>query len=204
MKTSIKTLGIAALTSLVSIIAFSGSASANEKITLLNKIGKFNKLTVSGNVDVLIVQSPESRVTVYDDYYAKNALVQEKNGELRISSFEKKPLSVVVYTNQLTEINASDQATVNTQGVFKTICLEVNLKNEAKANLNTSTLDLFAQLDNDANLELSGDAVDYNVVMNDNTSIKTDKFKSDNTSISAKKTVIAQKAAPLSLEDLKF
>lgn len=204
MKTSIKTLGIAALTSLVSIIAFSGSASANEKITLLNKIGKFNKLTVSGNVDVLIVQSPESRVTVYDDYYAKNALVQEKNGELRISSFEKKPLSVVVYTNQLTEINASDQATVNTQSVFKTICLEVNLKNEAKANLNTSTLDLFAQLDNDANLELSGDAVDYNVVMNDNTSIKTDKFKSDNTSISAKKTVIAQKAAPLSLEDLKF
>lgn len=204
MKTSIKTLGIAALTSIVSIIAFSGSARANEKITLLNKIGNFNKLTVSGNVDVLIVQSPESRVTVYDDYYAKNALVQEKNGELRISSFEKKPLSVVVYTNQLTEINASDQATVNTQGVFKTICLEVNLKNEAKANLNTSTLDLFAQLDNDANLELSGDAVDYNVVMNDNTSIKTDKFKSDNTSISAKKTVIAQKAAPLSLEDLKF
>lgn len=204
MKTSIKTLGIAALTSIVSLVAFSGSASANEKITLLNKIGKFNKLTVSGNVDVLIVQSPESRVTVYDDYYAKNALVQEKNGELRISSFEKKPLSVVVYTNQLTEINASDQATVNTQGVFKTICLDVNLKNEAKANLNTSTLDLFAQLDNDANLELSGNAVDYNVVMNDNTSIKTDKFKSDNTSISAKKTVIAQKAAPLSLEDLKF
>lgn len=194
MKTSIKNLFAAILT-----VAISASAPAfvnakeAKKVTVVGEVKKFNKLNVAGNVEVILVQSQNQSVKVYDNYYAKNALVQEKNGELRISSFDKETLTVVVYANQLNEITVSDNAVVKTNGKFNALSLTVNLKDQSKAVLNTNTIDLFANVTGKSNLTLSGNTTDYNASINNVAAISMDKFAAENSSIQSKNTVVAQK-----------
>lgn len=194
MKTAIKNLFAAILT-----VAISASATAfvnakeAKKVTVLSTVKNFNKLNVSGNVEVILVQSANPSVQVYDNYYAKNALVQEKDGELRISSFDKETLTVVVYASQLNEITASDKAVVKTNGKFSALNLEVNLKDQAKATLNTNTIDLFAKVNDKASLNLSGSTTDYNAVIGSLASLSSEKFTAENSSIQSKNTAVAQK-----------
>ncbi|RWU07642.1 GIN domain-containing protein [Pedobacter chitinilyticus] len=194
MKTAIKNLFAAILT-----VAISASAPAfvnakeAKKVTVLSTVKNFNKLNVSGNVEVILVQSANPSVQVYDNYYAKNALVQEKDGELRISSFDKETLTVVVYASQLNEITASDKAVVKTSGKFSALSLEVNLKDQAKATLNTNTVDLFAKVNDKASLNLSGSTTDYNAVIGSLASLSSEKFTAENSSIQSKNTAVAQK-----------
>lgn len=194
MKTSIKNLFAAILTVAISASATSlVNATATKKVTVVGEVKKFNKLNVAGNVEVILVQSPNQSVQVYDSYYSKNALVQEKNGELRISSFDKETLTVVVYANQLNEITASDNAVVKTNGKFSALSLAVTLKDQAKAVLNTNTIDLFANVNGQSNLTLSGKTTDYIAAINSTSSINMDKFTAENSSIQAKNTAVAQK-----------
>lgn len=196
MKTSIKNLFAALLT-----VAISASAPAfvnakeAKKVTVISEVKKFNKLNISGNVEVILVQNQNQSVQVYDNYYAKNALIQEKNGELRISSFDKETLTVVVYANQLNEITVNDNATIKTSGKFKALSLAVNLKDNAKATLNTNTIDLFATVIGQATLTLSGSTTDYNATIGSVASLNMDKFAAENSSIQSKNTAVAQKQA---------
>lgn len=193
MNTSIKNLFAAVLTVAISVTAPAfANAKEAKKVTVLSEVKSFNKLNVAGNVEVILVQSVNPSVQVYDNYYAKNALVQERNGELRISSFEKETLTVVVYANQLNEITASDNATVKTSGKFSALSLEVTLKDQSKVNLNTNTIDLFAKVNGKSSLTLSGNTTDYNVVINGTAAINTDKFVAENSSIQSKNTAVAQ------------
>lgn len=194
MKTSIKNLFAAILTVAISATTpILANAKEMKKVTVLSEVKKFNKLNIAGNVEVILVQSPNQSVQVYDNYYSKNALVQEKNGELRISSFDRETLTVVVYASQLSEITASDNATIKTNGKFSALSLEVNLKDQSKAILNTNTVDLFAQVNGEASLTLSGKTTDYNAVIGSVASLNMDKFSAENSSIQSKNRVVAQK-----------
>jgi len=193
MKTSIKNLFAAILTVAISTSAPAFvNAKEAKKVTVISEVKKFNKLNIAGNVEVILVQSQNESVQVYDNYYAKNALVQEKNGELRISSFDKEPLTVVVYANQLNEITVNDNATIKTSGKFNALSLTINLKDNAKATLNTNTIDLFAALNGKASLNLSGSTTDYNAVIGSIASLNMDKFTAENSSIQSKNTAVAQ------------
>lgn len=69
MKTSIKTLFAALITLSVSIAAPSFvSAKENQRVTILNQVKNFNKLNIAGNVEVILVQSANQSVQVYDNY----------------------------------------------------------------------------------------------------------------------------------------
>jgi hypothetical protein len=194
MKTAIKNLFAAILTVAISASAPAfANAKEAKKVTVLSTVKNFNKLNVSGNVEVILVQSASPSVQVYDNYYAKNALVQEKDGELRISSFDKETLTVVVYASQLNEITASDKAVVKTSGKFSALSLEVNLKDQAKATLNTNTVDLFAKVNDKASLNLSGSTTDYNAVIGSLASLSAEKFTAENSNIQSKNTAVAQK-----------
>ncbi len=194
MKTSIKNLFAAILTIAISTSApVLVNATSTKKVTVVGEIKKFNKLNVAGNVEVILVQNANQSVQVYDNYYSKNALVQEKNGELRISSFDKETLTVVVYASQLNEITVSDNAVIKTSGKFSTLSLTVNLKDQSKAILNTNTVDLFANVNGQSSLTLSGKTTEYNALINSVAAINMDKFSAENSSIQSKNTVVAQK-----------
>jgi hypothetical protein len=183
MKTSIKNL-IAATLTLVVLTSASLTTKANESaVTVLSDVKKVNKINVSGNVSLILVQSDNESVKVYDNYYTKNALVQQKDGELRISSYEKETLTVVVYVSNLSSITASDDATVKTAGKLTALELDVNLNNNAKAILNTNTIALNTNVKGNADLTLTGNTLEYSAIVNSSSKVSLNDFAAETSSI---------------------
>ena len=183
MKTAIKNLFVVVL-SVVSLTtsAFATDAKENVKntkennFTILKEVKGINKIVVSGNVEVFVMQAPTESVKVYDNYYAKNALVQQKEGVLRISSFEATPLTVTVYVRNIAAIEASDNATVKTYGKINFLSLEVLLKDKATADINANTVNLFTSVKDQASLKLSGATEEHYALMGTSAKMTTGNF----------------------------
>lgn len=211
MKNSIKKLLVAAL----GLTIISGSTFANgvenvatkseANFTILKEVKSISKLVVSGNVSVNLIQAPTEGVKVFDKYYSKNALVQQKDGTLRISSFDKEPLQVTVYVKNLTEIEVNDNAVVKTDGKINLLSLDVVLKDKAKAEIDANTVSLFTSVKDGAELKLSGKAEDYKGVLTSTANVITDNFT---TSVSAVRSVAAYNAkvklAATTLDDIAY
>jgi hypothetical protein len=183
MKTSIKNLIAATLTLVVLTSATLITKADDNAITVLSVVKKVNKINVSGNVELILVQSTDESVKVYDNYYTKNALVQQKDGELRVSSYEKETLTVVVYVNNLSSIIASDNAIVKTAGKFSALDLSVNLSDNAKAILNTNTISLNTNVKGNADLTLTGSTLEYNALINSSSKVSMNDFAAESSNI---------------------
>jgi len=199
MKTSIKNFITSALTLVVLTSASLVSKADNGNVTVLNDTKKVNTISVAGNVDLILVQSADESVKVYDSYYSKNALVQHKNGELRISSYEKTPLTVVVYVTNLSELNASDNARVRTYGKFSALGLDLNLKDQAKADLNVQAINVNADIKGNADLTLSGYTSEYYGKINQQSKVNLNAFLADSLSIQSDKNAPAKHVNPFDI-----
>lgn len=195
MKTSIKNLFAAALSVLVlTSSAFAATVVKPKQVTVLNQVKNISKIEVRGNVEVILVQAPVESVKVYDSYYAKNALVQQQDDVLRISSFQKETLTVAVYVRNLSSIQAADNATVTTFGKVNFLSLDVVLTGKAKADLNTSTVNLTTVVKDNAILNLSGYTTDLYASMAANANLNLAQFKADCSSVNSIAPVYAKAA----------
>jgi len=186
MKTSLKTL-FAVILGCV-ILANTSTVQAAEPtraFTTISSVKNISKIEVSGNVRVILIQDSKESVQVYDNYYGKNALVQQQGNTLRISSFEKAPLAVVVYVNNLNAISASDESTVETRGKFTLLNLDLKLQGQASASIDARMVSLTSSVKDAAALKLCGSAERHSVVMSDLSSLNMDQFAANDTSISA-------------------
>lgn len=187
MKTSVKTLfalftGIILLSNTVSVKA----AEPTNHITKLSSVKDIRKIVVSGNVNLLLVQGNKESIKVYDKYYSKNALVQQQGGTLRISSYADRPLSIVVYVKELNAIEANNEAKVRTEGCFQLLNLDVRLKDNASANINTKTVNLFTSVKGASALKIAGTADQHAIEMCDLGNLTLDKFAAGETVIASK------------------
>lgn len=204
MKTSIKTLIALTITTVaLTLSTVTVKAAEPNQVTVLTEVKKVNKISVSGNVELILVQSTDESVKVYDSYFSKNALVQQKDGELRVSSFNKEALTVVVYVNNLSSITASDNSTVKTFGKFNTLSLDVNLKDKATAVLNTNTVNLFANLNGQSNLSLTGTTLEYNAIMSSVATVNMSQFTASTTNIQSKNNSIVIAKSPKAITTLE-
>ncbi|MES2417642.1 MAG: DUF2807 domain-containing protein [Bacteroidota bacterium] len=199
MKTFIKNFIPAVLTLAILIGSSIYVSAADNTITVLSEVKKVNKINVAGNVELILVQSADESVKVYDSYYAKNALVQQKDGELRISSYNKEPLTVVVYVANLNAITASNNATVKTYGKFSALGLSINLNDNATANLNTNTINLATNIKDNASLTLTGFTSTYDAMVNGLSKVNMSEFVAENTNIRSQNVVMAAKISPTPL-----
>jgi len=138
-------------------------ASAKNIETTLSNIGTFNKIEVHGNVEVLFASGPKDEVKVNNDYYAENALVQDENGVLRISSYKAEKLVVYVTATDLRSITAYDNASVKSDGRLSLIDLSVDLHDNAYASLNLDNYAADISVNDHAKADLSGNVIDYNL-----------------------------------------
>jgi hypothetical protein len=187
MKTSVKTLfalftGIILLSNTVSVKA----AEPTNHITTLSSVKDIRKIVVSGNVNLLLVQGNKESIKVYDKYYSKNALVQQQGGTLRISSYADRPLSIVVYVKELNAIEANNEAKVRTEGCFQLLNLDVRLKDNASANINAKTVNLFTSVKGASALKIAGTADQHAIEMCDLGNLTLDKFAAGETVIASK------------------
>ncbi|PWS27709.1 hypothetical protein DHW03_09005 [Pedobacter yonginense] len=187
MKNSIQHLCAVALTivalSTANLVAKAKEINAN--YTALTKVKNINKITISGNVKVILVQDGKESVEVYNQYFAKNALVQQQGTELRISSFEKETLTVIAHVNNLSSIEASNNSTITTAGKFNLLSLNIVLKDQASATINANTVSLYSKVGDDARLKLEGTTENHLAVLGTLANLKMDDFMAQNTNISA-------------------
>jgi hypothetical protein len=190
MKTLTKTLFALLVASVTLTSAVSAKTiDVDNNVTTLTSVKNISKIVVSGNVNLILIQDNKESVKVYDKYYSKNAMVQQQGGTLRICSFENKPLSVVVFVNNLSSIEASNQSRVRTEGRFQLLNLEVKLSDRATADINANTVSLFTSVKDASDLKIAGTTDSHIILMGDLANLTMDQFAANETSISSKPTI---------------
>lgn len=166
MKTSLKTLFASALTALfLTSSAFAASAAGKgPNPPVISQLIAYNKVIVSGNVNLILVQSKRQHVVMYEEYSKETTAVVQKRDKLYISSTEKQPVNIVVYIKDLQRIDACDKATVTTRGKFSSPVLQVFLKDGATAFVNGDTESLYTVIKDNSELRLKGSSKDHILV----------------------------------------
>jgi len=156
MKTITLSIAIALLFTLsISTTSFASTKNNNVE-TILSNVNNFNSIEVNGNVELYVTTGEANNVKVYDSYYNQNALVQEQNGVLRVSSYKNEKLVVWVTVSDLQSITATDNATVKSFGKLSAIDFKLNLKNQATAQLDLDVSNASITLNDNAKANLSG------------------------------------------------
>ncbi|MFD2145567.1 GIN domain-containing protein [Mucilaginibacter antarcticus] len=206
MKTRIVTLitlaTIALSVSVAKASTITNNTDSNSSVPVTVAVNNISKIEASGNVEVYITNGDKDGVKVYDKYFSKNALVQGKDGVLRISSYTKDKLVVLVTVTDLRNITADDNAIIKSYGRLSAIDLNVVLNNNASAQLK---LDAFAAnftVNSRATVNLSGSINDY--TMNSSQSSTVNKTElvavnvtENNTTKEAARRLAAQSVASL-------
>ncbi|SDC30146.1 GIN domain-containing protein [Pedobacter soli] len=194
MKTSIKTLIATTLTALVlSSALFTTTVSATEKEPEKNiKIADFKRISVKGNVELTIVQKGTFGISYNDDNYGAAKVVQDGDA-LKITSMSTEKTRLTVVVNDIYRIEASENAVVKTDGKLSTKYLQIFLKGNAHADINTSSEGLYTVIADDADLKLSGSTDNHTLVMGKSQKLTIDKFAALKTNISSVETAAIEK-----------
>lgn len=184
MKTSIFTiLAIVALAVGSTNSSLASVKNDNKEVsTILTNISQINKIEIHGNVELYVSDGTADQVKVYNQYYAESALVQSQNGVLRISSYKAEKLVVWVTANDLRAISAFDNASVKSFGSLSKIDLDVDLHDNATAQLNLEAYRATLTLSNNAKATLTGSVTDYSLTYADSASVINDNFVTVNES----------------------
>ena len=176
MKTQIITI-FAALVLSTGIAKTTNAATAkNETVTVLTDISAINKIEVRGNVEVYISDGATDQVKVYNKYYGESALVQSKNGVLRITSYKAEKLVVWVTAADLRSISAYDNAEVRSFGDLSKIEFDVDLHNNASAKLDMEAYSAEVTVTDHAKVDLSGSATEFKLNNGVTTSVNKYNF----------------------------
>jgi hypothetical protein len=151
------------------------AASANNlNYTILNDVTAINKIELHGNVELYISDGATDQVKLYNKYYAENALVQNKNGVLCITSYAAEKLVVWITANDLRSVSAYDNSEVKSFGKISKIEFEVDLHNYASANLDLDAINAGVTLTDYAKIDLNGTANDF--ILKHNIASSINKF----------------------------
>lgn len=162
MKTQIVTLiTVVAIVLSTTTLTRAAAKSNADEITVLANVSSINEIEASGNVEVYITDGDKDQVKVYNNYYAQNALVQDQNGVLRISSYKTEKLVVLVTVTDLRSITANDKASIISDKTLSAIDLTVNLNDDASAQLKLNAFAATVTVNDHAKADLSGSIDNY-------------------------------------------
>ncbi|MDQ1139286.1 GIN domain-containing protein [Pedobacter agri] len=194
MKTSIKTLITSSFAAIIllSALGSTGAVATEIPTVKVSKTSNFHRVSVKGNVEVTIIQRATTGV-VYAEDNTGTAKIMQDGDVLRITSLDKGLTKVLVYVDDIFRIEASENAIVKTQGKLTTQYLQIFLKGNAHAEINTSTEGLYTVINDNADLKLSGSTDNHTLVMGKTQKLTIDKFAALRTSISSVETIAVEK-----------
>lgn len=194
MKTSIKTLITSSFAAIIlsSALGSTGAVAIEIPTVKVSKTSNFHRVSVKGNVEVTIIQRATTGV-VYAEDNTGTAKIMQDGDVLRITSLDKGLTKVLVYVDDIFRIEASENAIVKTQGKLTTQYLQIFLKGNAHAEINTSTEGLYTVINDNADLKLSGSTDNHTLVMGKTQKLTIDKFAALRTSISSVETIAVEK-----------
>ncbi len=159
--------------------------------TVLENINGIKKIEASGNVEVYVTSGDQDAVKVLENYYTQTGLVQEENGVLRITSYNTDKLMVMVTVKDLSEVKATNGALIKSNGTLSAIQLNVNLDNNATAELKLDVFAASVTATGHAKAELSGSVADYDLNYSHSSTVNSTELAT----ISGTEKVIAHKTA---------
>jgi hypothetical protein len=184
MKTLAKTLFASALTLIVLATSAFSSLATEKSINLAASVD-FNKVIVSGNARVVLIQSNKPHVMMPENYNKETTTIIQKADKLYITTTEKEMIDIVVYVKDLQRIDACQKAIVNTRGKFTSKVLQVFLKDKASAYVNGDIASLYTVVKDNSSLRLKGTSKDHTVTKGSIAKLKMDKFAALKTTVTA-------------------
>jgi len=196
MKTSINTLTKSILAAIVlSSAIFSTSAMADEKQpTKVYAPKNVTQVSVNGNVEITLVQGSKEGISYNDDNTGKVKVTQEGYA-LKISSVDDEVAKITLYVNNIYRVKASGDAVVKTEGKLALKYLQVFLKENAVAEINSDTESLYTVIEDNADLKLSGATEKHTLVMSKTPKLNLDRFAALTTEVSNPDTNALQTVA---------
>lgn len=198
MKT--KFLTIAILFTIVTILSNKAfSAAKDQSGTIITEAKNFNKIEVRGNVEVYLIDGDVNSVKTFNNYYGESALVQNQNNTLRIASYTKDALVVYVTVADLRTLSVYDNAVVKSGKGFSAIELEINLYNNATAQLNLQAYNALINVNDRAKADLSCNVTNCDMHINQTSTVNSTNLVAEHldrkvngiVSVTAKADVIA-------------
>lgn len=193
MKTSIKTLFA---TGLIALAFSTSTVYANESSPRIIPatdvaIASVQKIIVTGNVYVNIVQAPKSKV-LYQKENNAEVVVKKTNNAITIDGTNSSSAAeITLYVDNIYRIDASGNAIVQTKGPINLKNLQVFVKNNAKVDVNAKTESLYTVIKDRAELKLQGHSDSHvltmdklsKITLENFSAIKTEKNNSDATAL---------------------
>jgi hypothetical protein len=167
------------ISSLITMLIVLGSVSttfASNNATLLKETSAINKIEVHGNVELYISDATTDQIKVYNKYYSESALVQSKNGVLRIASYTNEKLIVWVSSSDLRSVSVYDNSVVQSFGNLTKIEFNVDLHDQAEANLSLNTFAANVTVKDNAKANLSGSAQELSLNRDIQSNVKSTTF----------------------------
>jgi hypothetical protein len=165
--------------SLITMLIVLGSAPktfANNNATLLKETAAISKIEVRGNVELYISDATSDQIKVYNKYYSESALVQSKNGVLRIASYTNEKLIVWVSSSDLRSVSAYDNSVVKSFGHLSKIEFNIDLHNQAEANLNLDAYAATLSVKDNAKVSLNGSTQDLSLNYDNQSNVRRNAF----------------------------
>lgn len=183
MKTKI--LSIATILFIVFSVSNKTFATSKDgdNTTVLTNVRNINKIEIHGNVQLYVSTGETDKVKVYDTYYNQNALVQEQDGVLRISSYKNEKLVVWVTVSDLRTLVAYDNASVESFGQFSAPELTININNNASATMNLDCVEAKIAVNDSAKANITGTVAQSNIVVNQGATLNTVNFYAEQNTI---------------------
>jgi hypothetical protein len=164
----------------------------NNNSTVVTEAKNFNQIEVRGNVEVYLTAGETNSVTVNNNYYGETALVQNQNGVLRISSYTKNALVVYVTAADLRSLSVYDNAVVKSGKNFSAIELDVNLYNNASAQLNLEVYNANITINDRSKMDLTGTVNNCDLKLNQSSTLNSTNFVAErlNKTVSGTATLV--------------
>jgi hypothetical protein len=196
MKTPIKTLTKSVLAAIfLSSAIFSTSVMADEKQPIKMSAPKnISQVIVSGNVEITLVQGQKESVSYNDDNTGTVKVIQDGHA-LKITSTDGNTAKITVYVKDIYRIQASENAVVKTAGKLDSKYLQLFLKGDAVAEINSNTESLYTVIEGRADLKLSGATQEHILVMGSTPKLNLDRFAAMKTQMSSPVTETTQTAS---------
>lgn len=158
-------------------------------------VGEFSSLKVYNKINVVLVQSNESRVETENNDPDIETI--NKNGELKIKLSPAKILSgehvsVKVFYEKLNDIQASQGSSVSSSDELDTNMLSLTSNEGSRINLNIDTSKLNIKTNSGGEIKISGTADNQDVIVNSGGKYFGKEVDSQNTMVTANAGGIAE------------
>lgn len=183
MKTSIKSLfaaGIFALLISGSTVYANGSSPSIMYVDA-SEISSIQKVIVTGNVYVNIVQAPKSKL-LYQNENNSDVIVKKGANSITIDgSKSTNTAEITIYVDEIYRIDASAGAIVQTKGDFSVKNLQIFVKDNSKVEVNAKTESLLTVIKDKGELKLQGQADTHVITMDKLSKITLENFTAKRT-----------------------